>query len=137
VKQQGNTEVYAAGMKLSRVLAIYRNLRENYEYRLRYDEAGKFFIREMELKRNYREVSSVPYLTRRLKRRLNNPFRKKSDSNTNLTASKVIYNDLLRRNLSLTGLYHFFFMYGESLKRPFSFSPVTTLYYFHTIFIDK
>jgi hypothetical protein len=32
-------------------MAIYRNLRENYEYRLRYDEAGEFFIREMELKR--------------------------------------------------------------------------------------
>jgi len=33
-------------------------LRENYEFRLRYDEAGKFFIREMELKRRYREVIS-------------------------------------------------------------------------------
>ncbi|MGA9842093.1 MAG: hypothetical protein WBQ25_07235 [Nitrososphaeraceae archaeon] len=32
-----------------------RNLRENYEYRLRYDEAGKFFITEMELKRKYKE----------------------------------------------------------------------------------
>lgn len=35
------------------ILSIYRNLRENYEYRLRYDEAGKFFIKEMELKREY------------------------------------------------------------------------------------
>jgi hypothetical protein len=39
---------------LGSVKTIYRNLRENYEYRLRYDEAGKFFIREMELTRNYR-----------------------------------------------------------------------------------
>jgi hypothetical protein len=37
-------------------MAVYRNLRENYEFRLRYDEAGKFFIREMELKRKYREA---------------------------------------------------------------------------------
>ena len=34
------------------VMAVYRNLRENYEFRLIYDEAGKFFTREMELKRN-------------------------------------------------------------------------------------
>jgi hypothetical protein len=31
-------------------------LREDYEYRLRYDEAGKFFIKEMELKRKYKEI---------------------------------------------------------------------------------
>ena len=36
---------------LGSVMAVYRNLRENYELRLRYDEAGKFFIREMELKK--------------------------------------------------------------------------------------
>ena len=120
--------MYAAGMKLNRVLGIYRNLRENYEYRMRYDEAGKFFIREMELKRNYREVSSVPCFRQyrwKLAKRLNKFFRKKveSDSNldSNLTESKVIYNGWLRRNLSLTGIYHFFFIYGESLRRPFIF----------------
>lgn len=41
---------------LGELFALYRNLRENYEYRLRYEEAGQFFIREMELKRNYEEV---------------------------------------------------------------------------------
>ena len=39
-------------------MAVYRNLRENYEFRLRYDEAGKFFMKEMELKRRYREILS-------------------------------------------------------------------------------
>jgi hypothetical protein len=39
---------------LGTVMAVYRNLRENYEFRLKFDEAGKFFIKEMELKRNYR-----------------------------------------------------------------------------------
>ncbi len=34
-----------------RILSIYRNLRENYEFRLRYDEAGRFFIREMEIEK--------------------------------------------------------------------------------------
>ena len=40
-------------LDLESIKAIYRNLRENCEYRLRYDDAGQFFIREMELKRNY------------------------------------------------------------------------------------
>lgn len=43
-------------VSLELVLSVYRNLRENYEFRLRYDDAGKFFIREMELKRKYREI---------------------------------------------------------------------------------
>jgi hypothetical protein len=43
---------------LGSIKAVYRNLRENYEYRMRYDEAGQFFIREMELKRKYREGPS-------------------------------------------------------------------------------
>jgi hypothetical protein len=43
---------------LGSIKAVYRELRENYEYRMRYDEAGQFFIREMELKRKYREVVS-------------------------------------------------------------------------------
>jgi hypothetical protein len=47
-------EDYPDQVNLGSVKTIYRNLRENYEYRLRYDEAGKFFIREMELTRNYR-----------------------------------------------------------------------------------
>jgi hypothetical protein len=42
-------------VSLGSVMSVYRNLRENYEFRLRYDEAGKFFTREMELKRKYRE----------------------------------------------------------------------------------
>lgn len=38
------------------VLSIYRNMRENYEFRLRYDKACKFFVKEMGLKREYMEI---------------------------------------------------------------------------------
>lgn len=38
---------------LNSVLAVYRNLRENYEFQLMYEEAGKFFVREMDLQRIY------------------------------------------------------------------------------------
>ena len=48
-------------ISLDLVLSVYRNLRENYEFRLRYDEAGKFFIKEMQLKRKYRTVYSKTY----------------------------------------------------------------------------
>jgi hypothetical protein len=79
------------------VLSVYRNLRENYEFRLRYDEAGKLFTREMELKRKYREVPS-------------------QDGSS---GTIVKPNCWLRRNLlSLTGLYSHLSTYGESILKP-------------------
>jgi hypothetical protein len=82
-------------ISLERVTAVYRNLRENYEYRLRYDEAGKFFTKEMELKRKPREIPS------------------------NDGRSVVIKpNGWVRRNLSLTGLCKHFSNYGESIVKP-------------------
>jgi hypothetical protein len=82
-------------LDLGSVKAVYRSLKENYEYRMRYDEAGQFFIREMELKRKYREVQS------------------KEDS------LEVKTNNWFRRNLfSLTGWYYHLSRYGEDLLRP-------------------
>jgi hypothetical protein len=76
-------------------MAVYRNLRENYEFRLRYDEAGKFFIKEMELKRRFRRIVS-------------------HEGSRTISIS----NCWFRRNLSLTGLYYQFSNYGESIARP-------------------
>lgn len=81
----------AKGISLGSIETIYRNLRENYEHRLRYNEAGEFFIREMELKRKYRE---------------------------DVSKYDVKQNSWPRRNLSLTGLYYHFSHYGESIARP-------------------
>jgi hypothetical protein len=58
-KAGGQTKPVLENVSLELVLSVYRNLRENYEFRLRYDDAGKLFIKEMELKRNYREVPSI------------------------------------------------------------------------------
>jgi uncharacterized protein YeeX (DUF496 family) len=77
-------------INLESIKAIYRNLRENYEYRLRYDEASKFFVREMELRRKYRELKN---------------------------SSGVKKNCGVRSNLSLTGVYYHLFGYGESLLK--------------------
>ena len=85
-------------LNLGSIKAVYRSLRENYEYRMRYDEAGQFFIKEMELKRKYREVVSS------------------KDGGFEVTVKE---NNRFRRNLfSLTGWYYHLSRYGESLWRP-------------------
>jgi hypothetical protein len=71
-------------------------LRENYEFRLRYDDAGKFFIKEMELKRKYRHVSSKYEFT------LHKGLRLKRDKSPLPEVEDLIENGWLRRNL--TGL---------------------------------
>jgi hypothetical protein len=75
---------------LEDIKAIYRNLRENYEYRMRYDEASNFFVREMELKRKFRESKS---------------------------RSMTYKNSFFRERFSLTGVYYYLFGYGESLRK--------------------
>jgi hypothetical protein len=48
------SEVYLdEDLTLDNVLAVYRALRENYDYYLKYDESGKFFINEMKLKKKF------------------------------------------------------------------------------------
>ena len=83
-------------VSLELALSVFRNLRENYEFRLRYDAAGKLFIKEMELKRNFREV----------------PTKEEKD------ALMIKKNNWVRRHFSLNGLYYHFSRYGESISRP-------------------
>jgi uncharacterized protein YjbI with pentapeptide repeats len=92
----------AYNVSLELVLSVYRNLRENYEFRLRYDDAGKFFIKEMELKRKYRETESE------------NGF-------------EIKENGWFRRHFSLTGLYYHLSRYGESISRPAIVGAITVL----------
>jgi hypothetical protein len=91
--EKGNLKVYMESASLRKIKAIYRNLRENYEYNLRYEEASEFFKREMELKRNYKQTTVDDGIS-------------------------VKKNDRLRRYISLTGLYYILSLYGESLLRP-------------------
>jgi len=90
-----NSDLKREELSLGTILASYRNLRENYEYRLRYEEAGQFFIKEMEMKRKYREELSTS----------ENKYIPKE-------------NDCFRQNFSLTGLYYHLSRYGESISRP-------------------
>lgn len=98
-RRNDQTSVYAySGMRLNAVLAGYRYLRENYEYRLRYEEASEFFIREMELKRTYWENYSGGLYSIEEKHRL--------------------------KKLSLLGTYHLLSKYGESYRRPTLFAAI-------------
>jgi hypothetical protein len=90
---------YPLKINLQSVLAIYRNLRENYEYRLRYDEAGKFFLREMEIKRKYIETFG------------NNLLNYYEGYNVKRTNG-------LRQSSSLTGIYYNLSRHGESILIP-------------------
>ncbi|RLF01405.1 MAG: hypothetical protein DRJ59_06110 [Thermoprotei archaeon] len=89
VKIDAKVTLWWIDVTLDDVLSVYRRLRENYDYNLRYIESGKFFVSEMEVRRLYREVGT-----------------------------KVIYNDWFRRNLSITNVYKLLCLYGESHIRP-------------------
>lgn len=86
---------YETNFPLGVTLGIYRNLRENFEFRMRYDEAGEFFIKEMEIKRNFR---------------------------SQWLDQQKIYRVSLKqwplRNLSFIGLYYNLSEYGQSILRP-------------------
>jgi hypothetical protein len=107
-KEQGKLHVYALTFEgtIGNIIAIYRNLRENFEYRLRYDKAGEFFIREMELKRNYRDD------------RTNYKFR-----NTNGIRAR----NIILRNISMTGLYYRLSKYGHDFIRPSIFGAIVIM----------
>jgi hypothetical protein len=102
---------YKEEISLDSVKAFYRSLKENYEYRHRYNEADKFFIREMELKRKYKQVVSP-----------------KDDG------FEIKQNNWFRRNLfSFTGLYYHLSRYGQDYLRPalatLSLSILSTLFW--------
>lgn len=100
-KEKGNLVIFPSEeIELDLVLSVYRSLRENYEFKLKFDEAGRFFIKEMELKRKYRAISG---------------------------SSSVKKNDWFRRHFSLTGLYYHFSSYGESIVKPTIIGVITVV----------
>jgi len=97
--EKNSNNLLVKDINLGSIKAVYRSLRENYEYRRRYDEAGQFFIREMELKRMYKEATS------------------KDEGEAN--SFRIKKNNWFKRNVfSLTGWYYHLSRYGESLWRP-------------------
>ena len=77
------------GKYLADALSILRDLRDNYEYRLEYEGAGKLFVQEMEMKRQYEDADG---------------------------GAKIRSRCL--RWFSLTRVYGLLCEYGENFKRP-------------------
>lgn len=99
---------------LDKVISVYRNLRENYEYRVRYDEAEKFFIREMELNRKYRTIYSEA----------SHKFETKK------------HNWFIRNVFSFIGWYHLLSNYGASLFRPI-ITGIIIIFLFSLVFVSQ
>lgn len=102
--------VYGGIASLESVIAEYRNLRENYEYNLRYEEAGQFFIREMELRRKYKQTSSAEGM-------------------------KIKEKNIFERIFNFAALYYLISDYGESTRKPLAITvsvfSIATLYFWY------
>jgi len=96
-------------LQLENVMDIYRNLRENNDFYLRYEVAGEFFVREMELKRKYKENK--------------NPVETK----------KTVQKNPLEQIASALGVYSIISQYGHSLYRPF-YASIPILGFFIVLF---
>lgn len=98
-------------LDLNSVLDVYRNLRENCDYYLRYDDAGGFFIREMELKRKFSQTTS-------------------------LAGSQTTKKNRIFSRFSITGLYGLLSQYGHSTYRSL-FSSLVIFTFFLSFFLSN
>ena len=90
-------------LQLEDVMDVYRNLRENYDYYLKYETAGEFFIREMELKRKYKK-------------------------NKKASGQETVKKKLYEKG-SIHGIYNIISQYGHSLYRPiYVIIPILTIF---------
>lgn len=99
-------EAKAGKMRLADALSVLRDLRDNYEYRLDYESAGKFFVQEMDLRRKYKDVGGY-----------------------------IKHRSWCQRWLSPIGCYRWLCMYGESLYFPTGWMAlvfVLSVVFFHT-----
>jgi len=97
---------------LENVLSVYRYLRENYDYYLKYEGSGKFFIGEMETKRLFAEMK-----TKRPIYSIESFYDKLSRKCSTLVLRLVLT------------LYRYISLYGESLLRPIIWILATILFF--------
>ena len=84
-------------LNLENVRSVYRDLRDNFDQQLRYDVAGGFFVREMELGRKYRIDEG----------------------------GRAVPKPICRRVLTWHTAYNVLAEYGQSLGRPSLFLALT------------
>jgi uncharacterized protein YjbI with pentapeptide repeats len=86
-------------LTLDNVLSVIRMLRENFDYYMRYEESGRLFVKEMDLKRDYLRKGG---------------------------AEKRRFADKISRYVEwfAYSLYRIMGLYGESIARPIFWIPV-------------
>ena len=115
---------------LDNVLSVYRGLRENYDYNLKYIESGRFFVSEMEVRRLYREVITKAKGEHEIRKNMQT---KKTTTQKPLKEDKApierkcIYNNWFRRNFSIINAYRLLCLYGESHIRPIVWALIVVL----------
>lgn len=91
-----------ASLDLGSVISVYKNLKDNYEFRMKYDESDRF-VRQMEIGRRYRQVFSR-------------------------SGFVIKRNAWFRRHFSLYGLYYHLSRYQLDLFRPILFGILIILF---------
>ena len=97
-------------LTLENVLSVYRYLRENYDYFLKYEESGKFFVGEMEIKRQSFRIVKREFLANR---------------GSHLKMVHVRMERAL--HWFVYSVYKLLALYGESYLRPLLFMMLTVL----------
>jgi len=104
-KRKKNPE---ALVSLESIKNIYRDLRDNFDYTLRYETSGEFHVRELELKRKFQE---------------------KHEEHRIITTNR----NFLWKHLSIYWLYNALAQYGQSYHRPIYFAitiiSISTCYF--------
>jgi uncharacterized protein YjbI with pentapeptide repeats len=114
--------LHDSNMLIGGIIRQYQDLRNNYEYNFNYDVAGKFFIRESEILRNYQDPDQPANdntSKSRWKIKLGFFKLKKENEKTTNQEPKIKRKSKFQRYVSVAYIYKIVGDYGESYKKPF------------------
>ncbi|BDQ31082.1 hypothetical protein NZNM25_00870 [Nitrosopumilus zosterae] len=102
------------------IISQYQGLRDNYEYNFNYEDAGKFFIRESEVLRNYEDPNPFENKTT-FSNKLKSAFSKSKkieEKKSEEEILKIKKKSRFHRYVSIPFVYKHIADYGESYKKP-------------------
>jgi len=112
---------YKNKLFLGDILLEYNNLRENYEYHFKYQEAGKFFIRSSEMLRQYEERGKVKLETSKFRitlKKFLSKIKRRNEKNLDNDGETILKKKWRKRNLNFSRIYKLIGDYGESYLKP-------------------
>lgn len=118
-------------MLVSGIISQYQDLRDNYEFNFNYDEAGKFFIRESEILRNYEDPKPLSADINDVSQKVKSFFKNTKPSDNKEQKSdelKIKKKNKWSRYVSISFVYKNIADYGESYKKPLGILVMIFLY---------